>query len=134
MLRGHRKKGAWSRAEYVYFSLSNDPSLCMQFVDAHAYPEGHPQAGQPKGFLQKAMADPGSNAVYLYMLDPRHAQYMDLHQVFASGGRITQCMRFFSRCCRPVDVSPTTEGVTVLKVYWKEGDPKTPYVEELYSN
>ena len=41
-------------------------------------------------------------------------------------------MRFFARCRKPVDVARDTPGVTVLKIFWKEGAPDVPYVEVLY--
>ncbi|CAH0377326.1 unnamed protein product [Pelagomonas calceolata] len=122
MLRPSRKEHQWGNTKFVYGSLSNDASLPISFVEVH----------NGKRFVSLAREQPASNAVYLYILDQRHAQYEDFHQVYRRGGIITQAMRFFARCCKPVDVARDTPGVTVLKIFWKEGAPDVPYVEVLY--
>ena len=121
MLRPSRKEGAFG-ASYVYFSLSNDPSLPVQFVEAH----------HGKCFVSNAIRAPALNSLYLYVFDASHAQYGDFHQVFASGGRIVTCMRFFARCRLPVNVAPGTPGVAVLRIFWKEDAPMDPHVEVVY--
>ena len=80
----------------------------------------------------RASRAPALHSLYLYVFDASHAQYGDFHQVFSSGGIITQCMRFFARCRLPVNVAPGTPGVAVLRIFWKEGDDWTPYVEVVY--
>ena len=122
MLRPSRKKYQWGNTRYVYGSFSNDASLPISFVEGH----------NGKRFVSLAREQPASNAVYLYIFDQRHAQYEDFHQVYKRGKKMTQAMRFFARCCKPVAVARGTPGVTVLKIFWKEGAPDVPYVEVLY--
>ena len=121
MLRPSRKPHQRGRTAYVYGSLSNDPSLPISFVEAH----------NGKRFVSLAREEPASNAVYLYILDQRHAQYKDFHQL-KENGFVKQSIRFFARCRKPVAVARGTPGVTVLKIFWKEGAPDVPYVEVLY--
>lgn len=121
MLRPSRKEGAFGPS-YVYFSLSNDPSLPVQFVEAH----------HDKCYVSNAIREPALHSVYLYVLDARHAQYGDLNQVFCRGGRIIHCMRFFARCRRAVNVAPGTPGVAVLRIFWEAGAPTVPHVEVVY--
>ena len=121
MLRPSRKPHQRGRTAYVYGSLSNDPSLPISFVEGH----------NGKRFVSLAREEPASNAVYLYILDQRHAQYKDFHQL-KENGFVKQSIRFFARCRKPVAVARGTPGVTVLKIFWKEGAPDVPYVEVLY--
>ena len=122
MLRPSRKPTQWGNTKFVYGSLSNDPSLPISFVEVH----------NGKRFVSLAREQPASNALYLYILDQRHAQYEAFHQVYRRGGIITQAMRFFARCRRPVNVAPGTPGVAVLRIFWKEGAPMDPHVEVVY--
>ena len=121
MLRPSRKEGSLG-ASYVYFSLSNDPSLPVQFVEAH----------HDKYYVSNAIRAPALHSVFLYVLDARHAQYGDLNQVFCRGGRIIHCMRFFARCSSAVNVAPGTPGVAVLRIFWEAGAPTVPHVEVVY--
>ena len=121
MLRPSRKEGAFG-ASYVYFSLSNDPSLPVQFVEAH----------HGKCYVSNAIRAPALHSVYLYVFDASHAQYGDFHQLFCAGGTIKQCMRFFARCRLPVNVAPGTPGVAVLRIFWEAGAPMDPHVEVVY--
>jgi len=121
MLRPSRKPHQRGRTAYVYGSCSNDASLPISFVEAH----------NGKRFVSLAREEPASNAVYLYILDQRHAQYKDFHQL-KEDGFVKQTIRFFARCRKPVNVARGTPGVTVLKIFWKEGAPDVPYVEVLY--
>ena len=104
--------------EHVYFAGSNHPANALQFVEAK------------KGMLARAHYP--NYSVYLYVVDKTHWQYKDIGQTFSWSGVIKSCMRYFARCREPVDVSPTTRGVSVFRVYWKAGAPMVPYVDKLY--
>ena len=67
MLRPSRKPHQRGRTAFVYGSLSNDPSLPISFVEVH----------NGKRFVSLAREQPASNAVYLYILDQRHARPVD---------------------------------------------------------
>lgn len=129
MLRPAAKWNSSVPVPYVYGTASNDPALALQFVEAHEV------RGVRKRFVSLAHDAPASHSVFLYVLDQHHAQYDDFHQLFVQrAGRavIVHCMRFFARCRRPVNVAPGTPGVAVLRIFWKEGDDWTPYVEVVY--
>ena len=123
MLRPAAKWNSRRPVPYVYGTASNDIALALQFVEAHEV------RGVRKHFVSLARGAPASHSLYVYVLDPRHDQYDDFNQLFVDGGVIKHCMRFFARCRRPVNVAPGTPGVTVLRIFWKEGDARTPHVE-----
>ena len=123
MLRPAAKWNSRRPVPYVYGTASNDIAEALQFVEAHEV------RGVRKRFVSLARAAPASHSLYVYVLDPRHDQYDDFNQLFVDGGVIKHCMRFFARCRRPVNVAPGTPGVTVLRIFWKEGDARTPHVE-----
>ena len=123
MLRPAAKWSSSVPVPYVYGTASNDPAEALQFVEAHKVRDVR------KWFMSLARDAPASHSVFLYVLDQHHAQYDDFHQLFVQGGLIVHCMRFFARCRRPVNVAPGTPGVTVLRIFWKEGDARTPHVE-----
>ena len=125
-LRPAAKWNARLKVPYVYGTASNDPALAMQFVEAHKVRDVR------KCFMSRARDEPASRSVFLYVLDQHHAQYDDFNQLFVGHGYIVHCMRFFARCRRPVNVAPGTPGVAVLRIFWKEGDDWTPYVEVVY--
>ena len=126
MLRPAAKWNSRRPVPYVYGTASNDIALALQFVEAHEV------RGVRKHFVSLARGAPASHSLYVYVLDPRHDQYDDFNQLFVDGGVIKHCMRFFARCRRPVNVAPGTPGVTVLRIFWKEGDAWTPHVEVVY--
>ena len=126
MLRPAAKWSSSVPVPYVYGTASNDPALALQFVEAHEV------RGVRKRFVSLAHDAPASHSVFLYVLDQHHAQYDDFNQLFVGHGYIVHCMRFFARCRRPVNVAPGTPGVAVLRIFWKEGDNWTPYVEVVY--
>ena len=126
MLRPAAKWSSSVPVPYVYGTASNDPALALQFVEAHKVRDVR------KCFMSLARDAPASHSVFLYVLDQHHAQYDDFNQLFVGHGYIVHCMRFFARCRRPVNVAPGTPGVAVLRIFWKEGDNWTPYVEVVY--